>query len=73
VEDHYKAGLYSAHKVGGVMSVDDFVMKIAYLLPRRLVYFCGIRIVAHATTGEYGNTIVPELSAMDAIGRWGTK
>jgi hypothetical protein len=29
-------------------------------------------IVGHATTGCYGNTIVPELAAMEALRRWDT-
>jgi hypothetical protein len=49
---------------------DRFWMRVAYWLPSRLVYFASVRMIAHATTGEYGATIVPELSAMDAIDRW---
>ena len=45
---------------------------IADKLPRQLVYFCGIRIIAHGTTGKYSNQVVPELTAMDAIKRWET-
>ncbi len=45
-------------------------IKLAWLLPRKLVMWAALRLVAHATQGEYGNTIVPELSAMDAIKRW---
>ena len=45
-------------------------IKIAWLLPRQLVMWAAIRLAAHATQGEYGNTIVPELSMMDAIKRW---
>ena len=43
---------------------------IAFRLPRRVVMWCAIRVVAHATTGPYSNQIVPELGAMDAIKRW---
>jgi len=43
---------------------------LAWKLPNRLVYWCGIRVVANATTGRYQTTIVPELSAMDALDRW---
>lgn len=39
-------------------------------LPRRLVYQCAIRVIAHATTGQYGDQVVPELTAMDALERW---
>jgi hypothetical protein len=41
-------------------------------LPKRLVYFCSMRVMAHSTTGKYGNTIVPELTGMEAISRYGT-
>ena len=40
-------------------------------LPRKLVYFCFIHVMAYSTTGKYGNTILPELSGMDAIKRYG--
>jgi hypothetical protein len=43
---------------------------IAWRLPSYLVYWCSLRLIAYATQGEYGNTIVPELSAMDALKRW---
>jgi len=45
-------------------------MFIAWRLPKTLVMWSSIRLVAHATTGEYDTTIVSELSAMDAIKRW---
>ncbi len=43
---------------------------IAWKLPKKVVYFAAIRLIAFATTGEYGSTVVPELGAMDAIRRW---
>ena len=43
---------------------------IAYHLPKWVVYFATIRLIAHATTGKYSNTIVPELGAMEALERW---
>lgn len=45
-------------------------MKLAWLLPRRVVMWAYVRVGAHATTGRYGNTVVPELSMMDALKRW---
>lgn len=45
-------------------------LAIVWALPRRLVYWSAIRVISHATTGEYGNTIVPELKAVDALDRW---
>lgn len=38
--------------------------------PRWLVYWCAIRLIAYATTGKYSATIVPKLSAIDALDRW---
>ena len=47
-------------------------LQIAELLPNWLVYWCAVRVVAHATTGEYSSQVVPELAAMDALHRWET-
>lgn len=44
---------------------------IAWHLPKRLVYWCAVRVGAHATVGaKYGRTIVPELRMMEALDRW---
>ena len=52
------------------MHMEKFYSWLAYRLPKRLVYFASIRLMSHATVGQYGNTIVPELTAMDALDRW---
>ncbi len=49
---------------------DKFCHWLARHLPHRLVYWCGIVLNAHATTGAYSSQIVPELYAMDALERW---
>ncbi len=49
---------------------DKFCIKIANLLPRKIVYWCAIRLIAKATTGKHSTQIVPELTAMDALKRW---
>lgn len=49
---------------------DKIMLKLAYLLPRRLVYWCAIRVGANATQGEYSNQIVPDLKFMDALRRF---
>jgi len=46
------------------------LIKTVWLLPKSIVYWCAIRLIAFATQGEYGNQIVSELSAMDALKRW---
>ncbi len=43
---------------------------LAWNLPRQLVMWCAVRVIADATQGPYSNQIVPELSAMDALKRW---
>ena len=50
--------------------MEKFWQWLAWLLPERLVYWCTLRLGAFATTGKYGDTVVPELTFMDAVGRW---
>jgi len=52
---------------------EALLRKIVWRLPPKFVMWCYIRVVAYATTGKYGNTVVPELSAMDALKRWEDK
>ncbi len=47
-----------------------FAKWFAWKLPERIVYWAAIRLIAHATQGKYSNTVVGELAAMDALGRW---
>lgn len=49
---------------------DKLQMWIIWKLPKWLIKWASIRLIAHATTGKYSSTIVPELSAMDALKRW---
>lgn len=44
---------------------------IARWMPRWLVYHCSLRMIAYATSGKYGHTIVPEMTALEALDRWG--
>jgi hypothetical protein len=32
--------------------------------------WCYVRVVGHAKSGKWGNTVVPEITAMDALKRW---
>jgi hypothetical protein len=50
---------------------EKLIMWLVWKLPRKLVYWCAIRVGAHATTGKYGTTEPPKLLFMDAIKRWG--
>ena len=49
---------------------DKLMLWTAHRLPRWLVRWAAVRLGAHATTGKYGSTIVPELTFMDALKRW---
>lgn len=49
---------------------DKFYREFAWILPRRLVYWAAIRLIAYGTVGKYGKTVVPEFRAMDALKRW---
>jgi hypothetical protein len=50
--------------------MEKLQMEIAWRMPRWLVYWCANRLVAEATSGRYSSTIVPELTAMEALKRW---
>lgn len=49
---------------------EKLVTKLVWALPKSIVYWCAIRLVANATTGKHGSQVVPELTAMDALTRW---
>ncbi len=44
---------------------------IARHLPDRVVYWAVIRAWTHATTGPYGSTVVPDVTASLIVNRWG--
>ncbi len=49
---------------------DKVLIWLARRLPKQLKMRVYFDILAHSTTGKYGNTIVPEITAMDAIDRY---
>ncbi len=49
---------------------EKVVMKIAWSLPKSLVYWSGIRLMSHATIGQWSNQIVPDLTVVEALTRW---
>lgn len=51
---------------------ESLALFCAHLLPRWLVEAAAVRLVAHATVGRYSNTLVPELTAIEALKRWST-
>ncbi len=49
---------------------DRIAMRVAWLLPRRLVYWAAIRLMAHATTGPHSHELVVDTTILDALQRW---
>ena len=43
---------------------------VRWFIPKRLMYFCFMSIMAHATTGKYSDTVVPDLTGLKAIARF---
>jgi len=52
--------------------LEKMLLAIVWHLPKKLVYWCAIRLMAHATAGQYSSQIVSELNVMDALKRWET-
>jgi hypothetical protein len=50
--------------------MEKITIALAWRMPRKLVYWCAIRLGAHATQGQYSNQEVPALTFMDALKRW---
>ena len=44
---------------------------VAHLIPRRVAYWVFLRVAVHATQGKYSDQIVPELTTIEALARWG--
>lgn len=57
-------------RYGAGKRADKALRWIVWRLPRRVVMWSTIRVIAHATTGPYSNQVVPELGAMEALRRW---
>ncbi len=53
---------------------EQIVMFVAWHLPKELVYWCAIRLMAHASASDKallaGEDIVPELTCITALGCW---
>jgi len=50
--------------------MSKMMMWFAWHLPRKVVYWCTIRLMAHATQGCYRKTEVSSLPIMKALERW---
>ena len=55
---------------GWSFDIDKLWMHLAWMLPKRLCYWCAVRVGVYATKGQYSRDIVPELRMMEALDRW---
>lgn len=51
------------------MRREKFLLWLTRRIPRKFLYWIAIRIGAIVTSGKYGDTIVPELTFMEALKR----
>jgi hypothetical protein len=49
---------------------EKIAIAVAWALPRRVAYWAMIRVAAHATTGQFGNTSPSELDYEIMAKRW---
>lgn len=50
--------------------IERFWIWLSWMMPRTLVKWCAIRLMANATVGEYSDQVVPDLYALEALKRW---
>ena len=48
----------------------NFWYWVVSLLPKKLVYFCYMHVFAYSTTGDYGDSYVTDMTAMEIINRY---
>jgi len=51
--------------------MENFYHEIMKFMPRKFIYFATIHLMTRTTTGKYGDTVVPELTLMEAVRRFG--
>jgi len=54
---------------------ETILLKIAWMLPRSLVYWCAARVAAYAIARSHAEGVVNAhgvVTAMDALERWAT-
>ena len=52
------------------MNKETIYFALARMVPKGIMYWLFLQVIAETTTGRYSNTIVPELTCMDALERW---
>lgn len=54
-------------------SLENTQIWIAWHMPRSMVTWCAIRLMAHATQGQWGMSSPTELDCVSALNRWDIK
>lgn len=54
------------------MAKTKFWLWLADRMPKTLVYYCAVRIAAHAAGPAHPEQVVPELTMLEALERWRT-
>lgn len=67
---HIKIYWYEFKEKVGSELKEKVGFAIAFKLPKFLVYYCAIRVMANASSGKYQKQVLSELKAMDALRRW---
>jgi hypothetical protein len=49
---------------------EKLLFALAWALPAELVYYVGVRIVAHASVTKYRDTIMGDIPAAEAVNWW---
>lgn len=49
---------------------ERIMLWLAWRVPKDLAYWCAVRVMSHATTGNYAYQLVHGLLAVDALKRW---
>lgn len=52
---------------------EKLIMAIVWRLPHDVIKWAAIRLMAHATSGQWGNQEVHSVNIMDALKRWDEK
>lgn len=50
--------------------VENFQIWVSNCVPRWLAYWCTIRVGIHATTGEFSDQTVSEVTLSEILKRW---
>ena len=57
-------------KLSKYLKTGNIMMDLVWHLPRWIIYWAGIRLWSHATTGKYGDTQPTGLTMDEILKRW---